>query len=220
MLFSQRLIQPEVLDHLPPEEARPNLADLVRINRSFGGHSVTRHVVRQAVEGQQQFSLLDVGCASGDAARILLDDYPNARITCLDYNVVNMERAPQPKLVADAFELPFGPESFDFVFSSLFLHHFTDEQVVRLLSRFHAVARKAVLICDLDRQVLPYIFLPATKLLFGWNRVTVHDGIRSVRASFRANELAELSRRAGIAEAGIEVRTYRPAFRISLIARK
>jgi ubiquinone/menaquinone biosynthesis C-methylase UbiE len=159
LFFSQRLIEPEVLDHLPPEEARPNLADLVRINRYFGGHSTVRHTLEQAANGEQCFSLLDIGCGSGDSARILLNEYPRARVTCLDHNVINMERAPYPKLIADAFELPFRPESFDFVFSSLFLHHFTDEQVVGLLGQFYRIARKAVLVCDLDRNLLPYIFL-------------------------------------------------------------
>lgn len=220
MFFSQRLIKPEVLDHLPPEEARPNLADLVRINRYFGGHSVVRRTLERAVNGQRCFSLLDVGCASGDTARLVLANYPGARITCVDYNLVNMETAPRPKVVANAFELPFSTSSFDFVLCSLFLHHFTDEQVVNLLAQFYRVVRKALLICDLERQLLPYLFLPATKLVFGWNRVTVHDGIRSVRASFRAPELVELTKRAGVGQANIETQTYHPAYRISMIARK
>jgi ubiquinone/menaquinone biosynthesis C-methylase UbiE len=136
----------------------------------------------------------------------------------LDQNEVNLSAAPPPKLIADAFQLPFGDESFDFVFSSLFLHHFEDSQVVALLRTFYAVARRAVLVCDLERHILPYLFLPATKYLFGWRRVTVHDGVISVRASFRANELLSLSRQAGIE--GAEIRTYRPAFRISLVALK
>ena len=41
-VFAKRLIKPELLDHAPPEEARPNLADLVRINSNFGGHSTIR----------------------------------------------------------------------------------------------------------------------------------------------------------------------------------
>ena len=45
-MFDQRVIEPEVLDHVAPEEARPNLADLVRINRLFGGHSVLRKSLR------------------------------------------------------------------------------------------------------------------------------------------------------------------------------
>jgi 2-polyprenyl-3-methyl-5-hydroxy-6-metoxy-1,4-benzoquinol methylase len=218
LFFSKRLIEPEFLDHLPAEEARPNLADLTRINRLFGGHSVIRKALRRAVDGSQRFSLIDVGCASGDGARMVARRYSFASVTCLDYNGINMENAPFPKLLADAFRLPFAHSTFHIVLSSMLLHHFADEQVVRLLGELYRVAQKFLIICDLERHVLPYIFLPATQPIFGWNRITVQDGMKSVRASFRADELRRLAIEAGIASPEIEV--HRPAFRISLVARK
>jgi 2-polyprenyl-3-methyl-5-hydroxy-6-metoxy-1,4-benzoquinol methylase len=217
-VFPTRIIKPELLDHLPPEEARANLTDLVRINRNFGGHSVVRKTLARVARAEEEFTLLDVGAASGDTAQVVRQLFPRACVTSLDHNEVNMEAAPPPKVIADAFELPFPNQSFDVVFSSLFLHHFEDWQVAALLERFYEVARRAVVICDLERHVLPYLFLPATKYLFGWKRVTVHDGMISVRASFRASELLELSRRAGIEKA--QIRVHRPAFRISLVALK
>ena len=217
-MFSKRLIKPELLDHLPPEEARLNLADLVRINRHFGGHSVLRKTVAGIAGANERFTLLDIGAASGDTARLIQEIFPKASITSLDYNAVNLGTAPHPKLLADAFRLPFLPASFDFVVSSLFLHHFEDPQVIELLRNFYQIARRGLLVCDLERHMAPYLFLPATKLLFGWQRITVHDGVISVRASFRARELAKLSREAGIAAA--EIRVHRPAFRLSLVAMK
>ncbi|HYZ85485.1 MAG TPA: methyltransferase domain-containing protein, partial [Bryobacteraceae bacterium] len=116
----------------------------------------------------------------------------------------------------NAFQLPFRPKSFDFVFSSLFLHHFNEQEVVCLLSNFGAIARRAVLINDLERNLLAYYFLPLTRWLFRWDPITLHDGPISVRASFRASELSELARRSGLRVAKIEV--HRPAFRIGLVA--
>lgn len=217
-MFSKRLIKPELLDHLPPEEARPNLADLVRINKNFGGHSVLRKTLARVSVGTEKFTLLDIGAASGDAARLIQEIFPTASITSLDYNAVNLGTAPHPKLLADAFRLPFLPASYDFVLSSLFLHHFEDAQVVELLRNFYRVARRGLLVCDLERHIVPYFFLPASRLLFRWHSITVHDGMISVRASFRPEELLHLSRQAGI-EAP-EVRVHRPAFRLSLIAMK
>ncbi len=217
-MFSQRLIQPELLDHAEPEEARVNLEDLVRINRRFGGHSTILKTLARVVPKNQAFSLLDIGAASGDSARVIQKAYPSATVTSLDYNLVNCEAAPMPKVIADAFQLPFAPRSFDFVFCSLFLHHFTNEQVTEFLGSAYATARKALIVCDLERHILPYLFLPATKFLFGWKRLTVHDGVISVRASFRAGELKRLSENAGIR--GAEFAVYRPAFRIAMIARK
>jgi len=217
-MFSQRLIQPELLDHAEPEEARVNLEDLVRINRWFGGHATILRTLARVAPQEQAFSLLDMGAASGDSARVIQRAYPSATITSLDYNLVNCEGAPMPKVIADAFQLPFAPHSFDFVFCSLFLHHFSNEEVVELLRSAYAIARKALVVCDLERHLLPYLFLPATKFLFRWKRLTLHDGPISVRASFRAPELQELSRKAGIGSA--EIAVYRPAFRIAMIARK
>lgn len=218
-MFSKRRIEPELLDHLPPEEARPNLADLVRINRHFGGHSVLRRALAQVVaQADQEFTLLDVGAASGDSARLIAEMYPRARVTSLDHNEANLSAAPRPKVLANAFELPFPDGSFDFVLSSLFLHHFEDSEVADLLKSFYAVARRAIIMCDLERHIVPWLFLPATKYLFRWKKITVHDGVISVRAAFRARELMQVTRRAGIPQA--EIRSYRPAFRLSLIAWK
>ncbi len=218
-MFSHRRIEPELLDHVPPEEARPNLADLVVINRKFGGHSVLRKTLAHAISPDlQTFDLLDVGAASGDAARIAKELYPGVTVTSLDYNWTNLEKAPRPKLLANAFSLPFGNESFDYVLCSLFLHHFNDADVMTLLSGFYGIVKRALVVCDLERHILPYVFLPATKALFGWNKITVSDGVKSVRASFRAGELEKLARVAGLQNP--EVRVYRPAFRLSMVAKK
>ena len=217
-MFRSRLIKPELLDSADPEEAEKNLADLVRINTKFGGHSTIRKLVGAAAKPLEQFTLLDVGAASGDTARVIAQAFPNASITCADYNAVNISAAPKPKLLADAFRLPFPARTFDFVLCSLFLHHFEDSAVVELLKGMYSVAKKAILVCDLERHVLPYLFLPATRPFFRWQRITLHDGPISVRAAFRRRELAELAKQAGIAE--VRTRSYRPAFRITLVGWK
>ena len=217
-MFSQRIIRPEMLDHVSPEEARPNLADLVRINRHFGGHSVLRKTLERIASKSEAASFLDVGAASGDSAQVIRGLYPRSSITSLDCNPTNLEDAPYPKLLADAFELPFAGASFDYVICSLFLHHFENGQVVDLLRSLHRVSSKALIVCDLERHILPYLFLAATKPFFGWNRITVHDGLRSVRASFRAKELHGLARAAGIQTRDIQV--HRPAFRLAMVAAK
>jgi len=195
-----------------------NLADIVRLNARFGGHAVIRKALAQAVNGDSAFTLLDVGAASGDTAGLIAALYPAAHVTSLDLSPVNLAGAPHPKLLADAFDLPFKPASFDYVLCSLFLHHFEDRQVSALLSGFYRVARRAVVVSDLERHFLSYLFLPATKFFLGWTKMTVHDGMTSIRAGFRACELLRLAQTAGLHNAQIEV--HRPAFRISIVALK
>ena len=215
-LESGRTIVPELLDHAGAEEARDNLKDLVKINRYFGGHAILRRMIAEFVDPRDRFTVLDVGAASGDMGAALRRSYPRAIVTSLDHRPVHLEEAAPPKLAGDAFQLPFGPASFDFVFSSLFLHHFTDEQVVELFHGFKAVARRAVLAIDLERGPLAYYFIPATRWLFGWHDISMHDGPASVRAAFKKDELLELARRAGLKSAKTKI--HRPWARVSLVA--
>jgi ubiquinone/menaquinone biosynthesis C-methylase UbiE len=217
-LFSKRVIKQERLEHAPIDEARTNLAQIVQLNQRFGGHSVLRKTLAKVVNGNPSFSLLDVGSASGDTAKLIRQVYPAASVTSLDLSPVNLADAPHPKLLADAFHLPFKAASFDYVCCSLFLHHFEDDAVSHLLASFYRISRRALLVSDLERHVLPYYFFPLTKPIFGWAPITVNDGMYSIRAAFNADELSQLAQSAGIPNA--EITVHRPAFRISLVAKK
>jgi SAM-dependent methyltransferase len=215
-VLTERLIVPEMLDHAPPDVARASLRDLARINRFLGGYYVLGRLFGAVVKPEDKFSVLDIGAASGDMGAAIRRRYPRAQVTSLDYIGDHLAQAAGPKVVADAFRLPFRPASFDFVFSSLFLHHFTNEQVVDLFGSFRCLARRAVLAIDLDRGPLAYHFLPNTRWLFGWHDITISDGQISVEAAFKKEELRALAVRAGLGAA--RVRVHRPWSRLSLIA--
>ncbi|HEX4231656.1 MAG TPA: methyltransferase domain-containing protein [Bryobacteraceae bacterium] len=216
--LSKRLIEPELLDHADLADAQVNLQELVLLNKRFGGHSTIRKLLQQAALEQKPFTLLDVGAASGDSGRLIREIYPQARVTNFDCNAVNLANAPHPKLIGDAFRMPFSPASFDYVFCSLLLHHFKDAQVTELLRDFGRIARQGVLICDLERNVLPYLFMMVSQPLFRWHRITVHDGQTSFRAALSAAELLELAKAAGLPNPDVKI--HRPAFRLTLIAQK
>jgi hypothetical protein len=216
MNAGQRVIVPELLDYAEPSEAQVSLRDLVFINRYLGGYRIVRKVFSDLVSRDQAFTALDIGAASGDMGAALRRAFPRATVTSLDARDLHLHRAAYPKLVGDAFRLPFAPRSFDYTFSSLFLHHFPDEAVVQLLEQFGTVSRRAVVAIDLDRGPLGYHFVPATRWLFGWHRITVHDAPASVQAAFKPAELLDLARRAGLRQA--RVRVHRPWSRLSLVA--
>jgi hypothetical protein len=212
----RRIISPEILDDQPPGVAEPSLRDLVRINRLSGSYRILQDLLEELVDRHEPFSLLDVGAASGDTAVAVRRRFPKATVVSLDYRAHHLRRAPVPKLAADAFRLPFTGSSFDFVHCALFLHHFTNSQITGLLSAFGRVARRQVLVNDLERHWIPFYFLPFTRPLYRWNQITLHDGPISVQAGFSEAELVELASSAGLT--GIVVRSHRPAFRLSLLA--
>ena len=205
-----------MLDHAPIDVARASLRDLARINRYLGGYYVLGKLFAGVAKPGDSFSVLDIGAASGDMGAAIRRRYPRALVTSLDYKSDHLAQAADSKLVADAFRLPFRPASFDFVFSSLFLHHFTNDQVVELLRSFRCLARRAVLAIDLERGPLAYHFLPSTRWLFGWHDITIHDGQISVAAALKKDELLALAVRAGLSQP--RVRVHRPWSRLSLVA--
>jgi 2-polyprenyl-3-methyl-5-hydroxy-6-metoxy-1,4-benzoquinol methylase len=214
--LGNRVLKPEILDTLPAEDASAILADLVRINRRWGGHGSLCKLIDETIPVDEEFTLLDVGAASGDMGERFRQQRPGARVTSLDYLESHLRPCAGPRVAGDAFALPFSPRSFDYVFCSQLLHHFSDSDVVRLLAGFARVARKQVLALDLLRSPLPYAFISSTQRLFGWHPVTVHDGKISVEAAFRPRELAALAQQAGLANP--RVRAFVPAFRIALWA--
>jgi len=211
-----RVLKPEILDTLPPDQARASLADLTRINKTWGGHSTLGRLMREVVRPDEKFSFLDVGAASGDMGSCVRAWYPGASVTSLDRLESHLAAAPGPKVAGDAFALPFAPKSFDFVFCSLFLHHFTNEEIIRLFQEFATTARRAVLAIDLERNPIAYYFIPWTRWIFGWDPVTANDGAISVEAAFHPTELESLARAAGLKNP--HAQTFHPAFRIALHA--
>jgi len=210
-----RRLQRELLDSASPEQAETNLRDLARINRWFGGHRTLLRLLRNLAGPNESFTVLDVGAGSGDMGRSIHSRFPQARVTSLDRYGHHLLRATPPRVTADAFRLPFRPAAFDFVLCSSLLHHFPDREAAELISTLRPLARRALIVLDLERHPLAYRFLPLTRWLLRWTHMTVHDGCISVAAAFRPTELQDLANRAGIAP--VRLRTHRPWFRISLI---
>ena len=212
---SGRILRPELLESAASTIAERNLRDIARINRWFGGHRALLCVLKNLVDSQEPFSVLDVGAGSGDMGMSIRRRFRNATVVSLDRRSLHVRNAQGPRVVADAFELPFLPNAFDFVLCSSVLHHFPDPQVIELIAELREFARRALIVLDLERHQLAYHFLPMTKNLFAWSALTVHDGPVSVAAGFRPKEFAYLARAAGVNVA--TVRRHWPWFRISLV---
>jgi ubiquinone/menaquinone biosynthesis C-methylase UbiE len=192
-----------------------NLRDIARINRWFGGHRTLLKLLQEFVEPADQFSVLDVGAASGDMGKCIVKRYPNAKVVSLDRQQLHLKRANLPRVAADAFELPFADRTFDFVMCSFFLHHFSDSQIIDLLEGMRRLARRALVVLDLERHPLAYCFLPLTRLLFDWSDLTVHDGCVSVEAAFTRQELSALG--LTLDPLCATTRRHFPWFRLSLV---
>jgi SAM-dependent methyltransferase len=185
-----RTYEKELLDRddIPFADIARNMQELDVINTRLGGHAITIGGLRALLEGYKRHTpvhVLEIGCGGGDNLRAISGwarqqgvpvqltgvdinpeciAYAAAREGNRDINFICSDyRALQPERPADI------------IFSSLFCHHFTDEELVEQL-RWEDVLTRA----------------------FSRSYLVKNDAPLSVRRGFRRAEWARLFAAAGI----------------------
>lgn len=105
----------------------------------------------------------------------------------------------------DVTRQPFS-RRYDFVISSLFLHHLTDEQAMELVQRMADAARLAVIVSDLRRTRLGYAYAWLGTRLLSRSTVAHFDGPRSVARAFTTQEAQRIAEQAGLTNAAVKKR--------------
>ena len=156
---------PELMDRPQPvsRELEVDLENLVGINRNFGSHRLIRWFLRRWLHTGQSYRVLDLCTASGDIPRLMVDWARERSITlqidAVDFQPSSLAIARRlstgyPEITfheGDAREVAGTPGSYDFVFCSLALHHFSEEDAVCILRRCRELARIGVVVADLER---------------------------------------------------------------------
>jgi 2-polyprenyl-3-methyl-5-hydroxy-6-metoxy-1,4-benzoquinol methylase len=96
------------------------------------------------------------------------------------------------------------PTEADVVFCSLFLHHFSEVQVVEILQKFAAATRQLLLVEDLIRSRMGYYLCWLGVHLLSRSQVMRVDGLLSVQAAFSQAEMRSLLGRAKLGDAQMQ----------------
>jgi ubiquinone/menaquinone biosynthesis C-methylase UbiE len=171
--------------------------------------AILKHLdrLRAAWPAGRPITMLDLATGSADIPRAILAWADrrgvDVRITAVERHPVTAAEArrgssdPRLRVVrADVFDLPFPPGSFDYVLTSMFLHHLDDAQVVVVLAAMNRLARRGVIVSDLLRHRRAYAWI---RLLTLWASAMVkHDAAASVAQAFRRDEIERLRDAAGL----------------------
>lgn len=227
--FEERIFTPERLDRgeYTIAEYKKWQREMLVIHRVFGEiRALRRSLGRELTKTDgEPVSILEVGAGSGDLIHEI-GKWESSRGATLVGSEINSEAASTIRntdptgrvrvIQCDAAELPFADGSFDYIFSSLFLHHLDDSQAIIFLKEMARAARKKFYVIDLHRHALAYYFFRVTAPIF-FQRFTCEDGALSIRRSFRPKELIRLANIAGIKNAKV---TRSGAYRLVLTCSK
>src|SRR5690242_11114559 len=193
-----------------PALVRKSLRFLRRVNRLLGYTRSTLHHLERFSRSWQRdepIRILDVATGSADLPRAILRwadarGFGVMRLVGLDLHATTAAAAlaqnadPRIRIVrGNALALPFADDSFDYVTTSLFLHHLDDDDVVCVLREMARVARRGIVVGDLIRRKRAYLWIKLFTLFA--NPIVKNDGPASVAQAFTRDEILSLRDRAG-----------------------
>jgi hypothetical protein len=201
-----RILKPELLDLLAADDPRAmqSRRDLARINAVMRQQAIMADALSRL---PAPALLADLGGGDGifllGVARRLAARWPGVKAVILDQKdiVTDQTRTAFEKLgwscetrAGDIFDTLPRLDA-DIVTANLFLHHFEDAALVRLLALV-AVRAKAFVAAEPRRSRLA---LAASYLvgLLGANDVSRHDAVASVRAGFTGHDISMLWTQSG-----------------------
>ena len=203
-MSAARVVMPELLDALPPEDPRAirSRRDLVVVNALMGNARGIGSALKGALPARA-IRVAELGGGSGHLLAAVARRPGASRpvdATIVDLNpCVNARTRTRAEahgwrlkaVQADVFEwLGGSDERYDAIVANLFLHHFEDVQLRRMLQ---LVSRRTSLFVACEPLRSPFALLGSWLLpLIGCNEVTCHDAELSVRAGFRGRELSAL----------------------------
>ena len=230
MNFAVRHAGPELMDghNLPAEDLFLNYRELHTINRLLGGYRITLKGLARLTNGLDQLSILDVGCGGGDMLKVVAiwGQRNNIKLhltgvdtsgAAIKYAQNNCIHFPEIEfLQADVFQHLGSGKKYDVIMNTLFMHHFSDEQIITLLRLMKSQATVGFLVNDLQRNKVAYHSIKWLTALFSRSYLVKHDAPVSVLRGFHEEEWWYLLSRALIATADI---SWEWAFRYLLIYR-
>jgi 2-polyprenyl-3-methyl-5-hydroxy-6-metoxy-1,4-benzoquinol methylase len=228
MNFSSRSYQKELLDRtdIPFEAIERNMYELDIINTYLGGHGITIDGLQQLIEGKKEISICEIGCGGGDNL-VAIQKWckkKNIFVKCtgIDINpdcirtaISKFGNTKSDFVVSDYKEFIFDKKP-DIIFSSLFCHHFNNDELITMLQWMRSNSNIGFFINDLHRHFLAYYSIKFLTGLFSKSYLVKNDAPLSVQRSFTRKEWEGLFKAAEIDSYSIQ---WKWAFRW-LIVRK
>ncbi len=207
--FTSRSQLKEILDQddIPFEEIKKNLVELDFINTWLGGHAITKKgIALFDIKKISHIHIAELGCGGGDNLRIIAAYLTQRKIShtltgidlkpaCIQYA---REKNPSIQWICSDYKLVHFEKKPDILFSSLFCHHFSQQELIEQLQWMKANSTQGFFINDLQRHPLAYYAIQALTQLFSTSYLVKHDAPLSVARAYTKAEWATLFKQANL----------------------
>ena len=209
--FTKRSYEKELLDRedIPFADIERNMRELDFINTWLGGHGISVKGLKKLLGGRRRVRICEIGCCGGDNLRVLsrycLRQGVDVEVIGIDSNehciAVAREKWQDGNadwMLSDYRQVIFDRRKPDIIFSSLFCHHFTDEELVKMIGWMEKNAAAGWYINDLQRH--PAAYYSIRWLTRWWSRsyLVKNDAPLSVLRGFTRAEWETLLKKAGV----------------------
>lgn len=229
-----RTEKPEIMDDftMEGEVLRDALDKIAKINQLLGGNKLTLRGIANLVASipkSRIITIVDVGCGNGDMLRTIADyglknDF-EFKLIGIDANAFTVNHARKlsknyPNIIykcEDIFDKPFAELKYDIVLCTLTLHHFKEDEIMRLMSIFDVNSSIGIVINDLQRSAVAYRLFQLLCFVFRLNDMSREDGLTSILRGFKKEELIRFSEKLNFKKYTIQ---WKWAFRYEWIIKK
>lgn len=202
--FKHRSYQKELLDRndIPFEDIKTNMRELDMINHRLGGHKITTagfsKLARRYANTNEILEVIEMGCGGGDNLRTIrkwaMENKIEVKLSGIDINyecIAYAQEHPGNKGI-HFIHSDYRDATFDqkphIVFSSLFCHHFDDEELVLMLKWMQQNSRLGFFINDLHRHPLAYYSIKLLTSVFSKSYLVKNDAPVSVQRGFKRKD--------------------------------
>jgi 2-polyprenyl-3-methyl-5-hydroxy-6-metoxy-1,4-benzoquinol methylase len=212
--FKVRSQEVEIMDNLlcDGEVVHQTLRELEIINRLLGGNYVTISGIKKllADSSRTDISIADLGCGGGDMLKLISkwgkQNKFNFQLTGIDANPHIVEFAQThskeyPNIRYESINIfsdLFKGRSFDIVVATLFTHHFSEAELVELISTLISQTSMGIVINDIHRHWFAYHAIRLLTKFFSKSAMVKFDAPLSVLRAFKKHELISVLAKAGV----------------------
>ena len=229
-----RTQETEIMDDfmLHGEELRDALDQIARINTLLGGNKLTLQGVKELLKNADKSKpivIADIGCGNGDMLRMLSKygrkNNINFKLLGVDANPFTINYAKKSSVdfpdieyaCVDIFSSDFTSVKYDIALCTLTLHHFTNEQILDIISIFNKNATVGIVVNDLHRSKMAYRLFEIICSVFNLNSMSREDGLVSILRGFKKRELEDFSKKLNLKNYTIQ---WKWAFRYQWLIEK